>query len=97
MVMEATAAPDADAQAAAAFNAPALAMGQVFQGTSAVTSMDFHEEGELCVTANADNSITLINALEGKVRKTVHCQKYGAGVLKYTHHDQVGSDCFSLG
>lgn len=36
------------------FNAPAMAIGQVFQGTSRITSMDFHEDGELCVTANED-------------------------------------------
>ncbi|CAM9318624.1 unnamed protein product [Choristocarpus tenellus] len=66
-----------------------MAMGQVFQGTCPVTSMDFHEEGELCVTANKDRSITLINAVEGRIRKTVHCQKYGTGVVRYTHHDQT--------
>lgn len=36
------------------FNVPAMAMGQVFPGDSVVTSMDFHEDGELCVTANSD-------------------------------------------
>lgn len=77
------------------FNVPGMAMGQVFQGTCPVTSMDFHEQGELCVTTHADSSITLINALEGRIRKTVHSQKYGAGLVRYTHHDQsvlVSSD-----
>lgn len=36
------------------FNVPNMAMGQVFAGDSSVTSMDFHEDGELCVLANAD-------------------------------------------
>lgn len=36
------------------FNVPTMAMGQVFPGESVVTSMDFHEDGELCVTANSD-------------------------------------------
>eukprot|EP00611_Tribonema_gayanum_P009646 TRINITY_DN1946_c0_g1_i2.p1 TRINITY_DN1946_c0_g1~~TRINITY_DN1946_c0_g1_i2.p1 ORF type:complete len:378 (+),score=134.34 TRINITY_DN1946_c0_g1_i2:125-1135(+) len=63
-------------------------MGQVFQGVRPVISMDFHEQGELVVTAHADSSITLINALEGKIRKTVHCQKYGVGLVRFTHHDQ---------
>lgn len=36
------------------FNVPGMAMGQVFQGKSQVTSIDFHEDGELCVTANSD-------------------------------------------
>ncbi|CAM9395773.1 unnamed protein product [Discosporangium mesarthrocarpum] len=72
-----------------AFNVPKMAMGQVFQGTCPVTSMDFHEEGELCVTANRDRSITLINAVEGRIRKTVHSQKYGTGVVRCTHHDQT--------
>lgn len=36
------------------FNVPDMAMGQVFPGESRVTSMDFHEEGELCVAANSD-------------------------------------------
>lgn len=35
-------------------------------------------------------SITLINAVEGRKRKTIHTQKYGCGVIRYTHHDQVG-------
>lgn len=45
---------DAEDGAVGVFNVPCMAMGQVFQGTSAVTSMDFHEAGELCVTANRD-------------------------------------------
>lgn len=36
------------------FNVPGMAMGQVFTGESVVTSMDFHEDGELCVTSNSD-------------------------------------------
>ncbi|CAM9675200.1 unnamed protein product [Ectocarpus sp. 4 AP-2014] len=71
------------------FNVPAMAMGQVFPGESVVTSMDFHEDGELCVAANSDKSVTLINAVEGRKRKTIHTQKYGCGVVRYTHHDQT--------
>ncbi|CAM9787289.1 unnamed protein product, partial [Ectocarpus sp. 12 AP-2014] len=71
------------------FNVPAMAMGQVFPGESVVTSMDFHEDGELCVAANSDKSVTLINAVEGRKRKTIHTQKYGCGVIRYTHHDQT--------
>lgn len=40
------------------FNVPGMAMGQVFQGKSQVTSIDFHEDGELCVTANSDRQVT---------------------------------------
>lgn len=36
-----------------------------------------------------DRSVTLINAVEGRKRKTIHSQKYGCGVIRYTHHDQV--------
>lgn len=36
-------------------------------------------------------SITLINAVEGRIRKTIHSHKYGCGVVRYTHHDQVSS------
>lgn len=36
------------------FNVPGMAIGQVFPGESTVTSMDFHEDGELCVAANSD-------------------------------------------
>ncbi|CAM9769650.1 unnamed protein product [Chrysoparadoxa australica] len=70
------------------FDVPHMKMGQVFQGPHPVTSLDFHEAGELCVTANSDNSVTLINAVEGKIRKLAHSRKYGAGVVKYTHHEQ---------
>eukprot|EP01084_Bolivina_argentea_P297327 512206_1 len=65
-----------------------LSLAKVFPGTSPVTSIDFHENGELCVTSDADDSITLINALEGKIRKTIYSKKYGANVVRYTHHDQ---------
>lgn len=34
-------------------------------------------------------SITLINAVEGRIRKTIHSHKYGCGMVRYTHHDQV--------
>lgn len=37
----------------------------------------------------SDRSVTLINAVEGRKRKTIHTQKYGCGVIRYTHHDQV--------
>ena len=36
------------------FNVTGMAIGQVFPGDSVVTSMDFHEDGELCVTSNSD-------------------------------------------
>lgn len=36
------------------FNVPGMAIGQVFTGDSTVTSMDFHEDGELFVAANSD-------------------------------------------
>lgn len=45
---------DAEPGAVGVFNVAGMAVGQVFQGTSTVTSMDFHEDGELCVTANSD-------------------------------------------
>ncbi|CAM9754688.1 unnamed protein product [Ascophyllum nodosum] len=71
------------------FNVTGMAIGQVFPGDSVVTSMDFHEDGELCVTSNSDRSVTLINAVEGRKRKTIHSKKYGCGVVRYTHHDQT--------
>lgn len=43
-----------DDEVQGSFNVPAMAMGQVFPGESVVTSMDFHEDGELCVAANSD-------------------------------------------
>lgn len=42
-------------------------------------------------------SITLINAVEGRKRKTIHTQKYGCGVIRYTHHDQVSEAVRILG
>jgi hypothetical protein len=69
-----------------------LAIGSVVPGTVPVISMDFHEKGELCVTTASDSSIVLVNALEGKVRKVVHSQKYGTGTIRYTHHDQVSCE-----
>lgn len=89
---ESTASPDA------AFDVTQMALGQVIQGSSPIVSLDFHEAGELIVTASADSSITLISALEGRVRKTVHCEKHGVGLVRFTHHDQVstlGEDCLS--
>ncbi|CAM9494117.1 unnamed protein product, partial [Heterosigma akashiwo] len=70
------------------FDVFGMGMGAVFQGTSPVTALDFHEDGEFCVTASQDHSITLIDALEGRAKKTIHSKKYGVGCVTYTHHNQ---------
>ena len=43
----------------------------------------------LYYTTSTGRSVTLINAVEGRKRKTIHSKKYGCGVVRYTHHDQV--------
>ncbi|CAM9697235.1 unnamed protein product, partial [Phaeothamnion confervicola] len=65
-----------------------MVLGQIITGGSPIRSMDFHESGQLLVTANEENSISVINMVEGRLKKTIHCQKYGAGIVRYTHHNQ---------
>ena len=77
------------AAAADALDVRHMAIGRVLPGDSPVVSMDFHEGGELLVISTADRSIILVNAVEGRVRKTVHSQTHGPAIVRFTHHEQV--------
>lgn len=51
-----------------------------------ITSIDFDDSGELCITSGEDETIQLYDAKLGKHSKTVHSKKYGASLARFTHH-----------
>ncbi|CAI5712067.1 unnamed protein product [Hyaloperonospora brassicae] len=51
-----------------------------------VTSLDFHRNGERCVTSRSDGVMSMINCLSGTVAKTILTKRYGVGVVRFTHH-----------
>lgn len=65
-----------------------LERGCVVAGAATVSCLDYHREGEYLVATSDDDSVRLINALEGKERKKVFCKKYGVELARFTHHPQ---------
>ena len=65
-----------------------LAMGKVLKdGAEAVSSLDYFASGKYLVSASEDHSVRLYDAVGG-VRKTLlNSLKYGADVVRFTHHD----------
>ncbi|RLN68441.1 hypothetical protein BBP00_00000999 [Phytophthora kernoviae] len=51
-----------------------------------ITSLDFHRNGERCVTSRNDGVLSLINCLSGTVAKTIFTKRYGVGLVRFTHH-----------
>ncbi|KAI9907851.1 hypothetical protein PsorP6_004106 [Peronosclerospora sorghi] len=54
-----------------------------------ITSLDFHRNGERCVTSRSDGVMSMINCLSGTVAKTILTKRYGVDIVRFTHH----SDC----
>lgn len=50
-----------------------------------VLSIDFDDPGELCMTAESDETIMIYNVKEGRHDKKLLSQKYGAKLAKFTH------------
>lgn len=51
-----------------------------------ITSVDFDDSGEYCITSAEDETIQLYDAKLGKHSKTIHSKKYGASLARFTHH-----------
>ncbi|KAG6609227.1 histone H3 (Lys4) methyltransferase complex and RNA cleavage factor II complex, subunit SWD2 [Phytophthora cinnamomi] len=51
-----------------------------------MTSLDFHRNGERCVTSRSDGVMSMINCLSGTVAKTILTKRYGVGLVRFTHH-----------
>jgi len=74
-----------------------MALGGVFtpavvranQEPAVVTSIDFHHGGEFCASANAVGDIQLLNAHSGRRTNTIRCAKYGAELIRFTHHQEA--------
>ncbi|POM69998.1 Hypothetical protein PHPALM_13653, partial [Phytophthora palmivora] len=51
-----------------------------------ITSLDFHRNGERCVTSRSDGVMSMINCLSGTVAKTILTKRYGVDIVRFTHH-----------
>ncbi|KAI8590931.1 WD40-repeat-containing domain protein [Geranomyces variabilis] len=61
-------------------------IGKVFDdNTAPITSIDFHASGEVCVTASADDSLRLYDAVNGTAKTFVWSKKYGCAHARFTH------------
>lgn len=50
-----------------------------------VLSIDFDDQGELCMTSESDETIQIYNVREGRHDKTLVSKKYGVKLAKFTH------------
>eukprot|EP01102_Stenamoeba_stenopodia_P019490 TRINITY_DN7377_c0_g1_i1.p1 TRINITY_DN7377_c0_g1~~TRINITY_DN7377_c0_g1_i1.p1 ORF type:complete len:325 (+),score=43.44 TRINITY_DN7377_c0_g1_i1:275-1249(+) len=63
-----------------------MALARVFRdNTNKINSLDFHQDGELLVTASDDESVHLYSANDGLLQKTVYSKKYGVDLIRFTH------------
>ncbi|KAF5097730.1 hypothetical protein DV451_003689 [Geotrichum candidum] len=51
-----------------------------------ITSIDFDDTGAYCITSAEDESIQLYDAKLGKHSKSIQSKKYGASLVRFTHH-----------
>ncbi|KAH8046344.1 hypothetical protein JL720_16422 [Aureococcus anophagefferens] len=58
------------------------------RGGDESTFLAFHRLGQYCASATADGALKLIDAVNGCVKKTVHCRKYGVAAGCFAHHEQ---------
>ncbi|CAG8512877.1 3571_t:CDS:2 [Acaulospora morrowiae] len=56
-----------------------------YENLQPITSADFDDSGELCVTASADDSINVYNCLQGRHKKLLWSKKYGIHITRFTH------------
>ncbi|KAH8054484.1 hypothetical protein JL722_8832 [Aureococcus anophagefferens] len=76
-------------EVSSSLNPSRFAMGAVFAGGGdESTFLAFHRLGQYCASATADGALKLIDAVNGCVKKTVHCRKYGVAAGCFAHHEQ---------
>jgi len=64
-----------------------MAIGAVFKdNTNKINSLDFHQDGELLVTAADDESVHLYDTNTGVLKKTLYSKKYGVNLIRFTHN-----------
>ncbi|RIB02580.1 WD40-repeat-containing domain protein [Gigaspora rosea] len=56
-----------------------------YENSQPITSLDFDNTGEFCVTASADDSINLYNCLQGRHKKLLYSKKFGIHLTRFTH------------
>ncbi|PKI82471.1 Swd2p [Malassezia vespertilionis] len=64
---------------------PAKVFHEYVQQDKQVTSADYDDRGELCVTASDDETIQLYNCRTGKHARTLYSKKYGVHLARFTH------------
>eukprot|EP01084_Bolivina_argentea_P233075 392627_1 len=66
-------------------------MGKVFkyQNCTYINGLDIDASGRFLCTTSTDNCIRLYDCLDGKVKKTIECKKYGASSVHFTHHSKA--------
>ncbi|KAI9098131.1 WD40-repeat-containing domain protein [Phlyctochytrium arcticum] len=54
---------------------------------SPITSVDFDDSGEYCVTTSEDDSIRVYDAVKGIAKQFVYSKKYGCSQARFSHHN----------
>ncbi|KAL1919489.1 uncharacterized protein VTP21DRAFT_2182 [Calcarisporiella thermophila] len=63
-----------------------LSVAKIFRDNKrTITSLDFDDTGEVCITAAEDESLQLYDCLEGRHLKTLYSKKYGVHLARFTH------------
>ncbi|CAK4079082.1 unnamed protein product [Aphanomyces euteiches] len=51
-----------------------------------MNSVDFHRSGNFCAVSRSDGVVSVINAISGATHKTILTKRFGADLVRYTHH-----------
>lgn len=50
-----------------------------------ITSLDFDDNGTICITASEDDSMHVYDVLHGKPKQLLYSKKYGVNLVRFTH------------
>ena len=62
-------------------------MAAIINSDSQISSIDFHADGQYCVSTTKEGSVQLIDSLSGEEKKKLYTKTHGIGSVKYTHHE----------
>lgn len=68
---------------------PAKVFNEYVQDGCSVTSVDYDDKGETCVTASNDETIQVYNCRSGRHLKTLYSKKYGVDLARFTHRSSA--------
>ncbi|WFD36963.1 hypothetical protein MCUN1_003855 [Malassezia cuniculi] len=68
---------------------PAKVFNEYVQDGCTVTSVDYDDKGETCVTASNDETIQIYNCRSGRHVKTLYSKKYGVDLARFTHRSSA--------